>query len=85
MRDTHELKTWVEPFKEVWSGRKTAELRKADRDFKKGDVIRLKEWKPRKKQFTGRYIDMEITHIVWIGQWVPGVEEPYVMLSMRPL
>lgn len=37
----HTLKTLDPWFGEVASGRKTAELRKNDRDFKIGDVIRL--------------------------------------------
>lgn len=40
----HDLKTAPEHFEAVWSGAKTAELRKDDRGFSVGDVLRLREW-----------------------------------------
>jgi hypothetical protein len=42
----HELKTWPKYFKAVQKGEKTFELRKNDRDFKKGDILILREFVP---------------------------------------
>lgn len=39
----HELKTWNEYFEAVFMGHKTFEVRKNDRDFKKGDTLILKD------------------------------------------
>jgi len=51
----HELKTWPEYFKDVKSGKKSFEIRKDDRDFNKGDVLLLREFKPCKNCMgTGR-------------------------------
>ena len=41
----HELKIWNEYFEEVFMGYKTFEVRKNDRDFKKGDTLILKKLK----------------------------------------
>jgi hypothetical protein len=41
----HDLKTWPSDFDAILSGTKTHEARKADRPFKVGDTLRLREWK----------------------------------------
>jgi ASC-1-like (ASCH) protein len=63
---THELKIWPEYFEAVVDGRKTFELRKADRDFKIGDIILLKEYIPdyENPHYTGRKIRVKITYIL---------------------
>lgn len=80
---THNLKTHPDPFDQVWKRKKTAELRLDDRDFRIGDLMILREWKPRAKRFSGRWVRAEITAITWLGQWIPGVTEPYAMLSFK--
>ncbi len=59
----HELKTWPAPFEAVWRGRKTFEIRKADRDFMIGDVLRLKEYDPDTKTYSGREVDRWVTYV----------------------
>jgi hypothetical protein len=46
MTTVHELKSWPEFFEPVYTGRKNFDLRKNDRQFAVGDVIRLREWRP---------------------------------------
>lgn len=65
----HDLKTWPEPFAEVWERRKTFEVRTNDRDFVRWDCVRLREWDPDTKQYSGRSVTVEITYVMAAGAW----------------
>lgn len=79
----HEVKIEPEYLAAIWEGRKTAELRRDDRDYKLGDHIVLREWSL-EKRWGPRFIVAEVTHIYsaesdpW-GFLTPGV----VCLSFR--
>lgn len=45
----HELKTWPEPFAETLGWRKHFEFRRDDRGFELGNLLVLKEWRPRRE------------------------------------
>jgi hypothetical protein len=70
----HYLKTWPEQFRQVATGRKLHELRRADRPFTPGDTLCLQEFIPPRPDtvggYTGREIDVEVLHIT------QGVEVP---------
>ena len=76
----HTLKTWVEPFEFVWDGRKTYEIRKNDRDFNVGDIVKLAEWDRDKEEFTGRYIEGPIT-LLTSGDW--GIPDELIIFSFE--
>jgi len=89
MNTIHELKTWIEPFQDVWDGRKTFEVRENDRDFKTGDFILLKEGQlggfgmtdhDLTFVYTGREIGASITYIMQGGKF--GIEEGYVVMGI---
>ena len=61
---THELKTWPEFFKLVWSGDKPFELRKDDRAFRAGDTLWLREYILRENRYTGREIRAVVTSVI---------------------
>lgn len=57
----HDLKTLPEFFEAMNRGLKKFEIRKNDRCFRVGDVLRLKEWDGEK--FTGRITNQQVTYI----------------------
>lgn len=58
-----EKKTWPEYFQLVLDGKKTYELRIADFECRQGDILVLKEWDPEIKEYTGRIIEKEVSHV----------------------
>jgi len=61
---TIEKKISPEYFKLVKSGKKRFELRLADFKIKKGDTLVLKEWNPKKKEYTGREIKKKANYVL---------------------
>lgn len=57
-------KIWPKYFKLVKSGKKKFELRLADFRIKKGDVLILQEWDPKKKKYTGKEIKKKVKYIL---------------------
>lgn len=51
-----EKKIWPRYFELVESGKKRCEVRLADFRIKEGDTLILREWDPKKKEYTGRKI-----------------------------
>lgn len=78
----HELKTWPEFYQAVLYGQKLFEVRKNDRDFKAGDVIKLREFDPEINDYTGSWNNMLVNYVLEGGQF--GIEEGYVVLSLWP-
>jgi uncharacterized protein YqfB (UPF0267 family) len=60
---THELKCWPSYFEDIIGGRKTFEIRKNDRKFHIGDVLRLKEYDLFKESYTGRQCDVRVIYM----------------------
>lgn len=86
---THELKTVPPYFQEVLDGKKPFEIRKNDRDFKVGDTLRLREYRPVdslsvETGYTGRELDAEVTYV--LQSEVFGLKDGYCVLGIkRPL
>ena len=83
----HELKTWPEFYRCLESGEKTFELRKDDRGFRAGDVLRLREWRRLRVvdgvaegEYTGREMRRTVTYVL-SGF---GLERGYVALGLSP-
>ena len=76
----HELKILPHFFREVISGRKTFEIRKNDRPFRKGDMLALNEYDAEKKDYTGN------SCLVWIDYLLEGdyCKEGYVTMAIKP-
>lgn len=74
----HELKTWPYYFNAILSGEKTFEIRKDDRCYRAGDILRLREWNPSDKKYTGREIEKVVTYL--LSGW--GLAKDYVCMSL---
>lgn len=61
-------------------GRKTFEVRKNDRNFKKGDILILKEWDNEKQEYTGRQMARGVSYILNGSQF--GIENGFVVMAL---
>jgi len=77
----HTLKIWPEYFQDIWSGKKTFEVRKNDRDFKKFDVLILKEWDFETNKYTGSYIYVDVVYVLHGGQF--GIKKGYCVMGIK--
>ena len=77
----HQLKIWPEYFQPLIEGRKTFELRKADRDYRVHDEIWFQEFDPKTQAYTGREAMAEITYILDGPFVIPGMCLMSVILS----
>ena len=57
-------KCWPKFFEDVLSGKKTFDVRIADFECSKGDVLVFEEFNPEKKEYTGRTIEKKIKYIL---------------------
>ena len=58
-----EKKIWPEFFKEVKKGKIRIEIRLADFHVEEGDDLVLKEWNPKKKEFTGKKVKFKVKKV----------------------
>ncbi|MCK5644203.1 MAG: DUF3850 domain-containing protein [Gammaproteobacteria bacterium] len=77
MSKKHELKIIQPYFSDVSIGRKKFELRNNDRDFEKGDILKLREWDG--EQFTGNFIIRKISYVL---QNIEGLKKGFCVLGI---
>ena len=78
MMKIHELKILPEYYEAVRCGDKRFEIRKNDRDFHTGDILRLKEWDGEK--YTGEELDALVRYILF--DWTGGLQDGYCIMSI---
>ncbi len=59
-----EKKTWPEYFQKILDGDKKFELRLADFECSPGDVLVLREWDPKTKEYTGRVVEKKVDYVI---------------------
>jgi hypothetical protein len=63
-RMEHKVKSWPSFFEATLSGVKTHDVRRmSDRDYQVGDTLRLMEFDPETKKYTGRELSVRITYV----------------------
>lgn len=83
----HELKSWPAFFGPLSTGARTHELRRNDRDFRVGDQLLLKEYRPDEGEFSGAKLLLDVTSIT--SAQVPcavsaeGLHQDFCILSVR--
>lgn len=78
---THELKIERKYFDAILNGTKTFELRINDRDFKKWDVLILKEYDPELKKYTSEEIGCYVTYITYGPSF--GLQEGFCCMAIK--
>ena len=76
----HDLKTLPEYFEAVDSGAKPFEVRFNDRDFKAGDVLKLREYSD--GEYTGRVLRRKVTYVLDDQGYC---KEGFVVLGLAPI
>ncbi len=76
----HQLKAWPEPFQAIIDGNKRHEIRKADRDYKTGDVLLLREYRPDDDTYTGRLAVVIVKYLTVGGSW--GLPDGMCVMSI---
>lgn len=76
----HQLKTWPEFFEHLWTGRKTFEIRKNDRNFRPGDQLLLDEYCRDKRRYTGRQAEATVALVI---HEAPGLMKGHVVMSIN--
>lgn len=80
MSTIHHLKCHTEPFHKTLIGKKRAEFRKNDRDFKEGDTLVLHEYDPDSGAETGKCLGVIVEDVTPGGQY--GIPEGYCVMSI---
>ena len=75
----HELKILPNYFQDVWSGKKTFELRKDDRGYQCGDELVLREWDV--TGYTGSVLLVRVTYVLRNAEQY-GLKDGYVILGI---
>lgn len=74
----HELKILPEYFDAVRCGDKRFEIRKNDRNFLRGDILRLNEWDGEK--YTGESIDVLVRYVLY--DFRDGLKDDFCIMSI---
>ena len=76
----HTLKVWPQFFAALDSGAKGFEVRKDDRNFQVGDILRLREWSEA-SGYSGRETTRTVSYV--LRDWA-GLSPDYVVMSLNP-
>ncbi len=82
----HDLKTWPVYFEPIIKDLKTFDFRREDDiRFEVGDLLRLKEYLPISKTYTGREIIVEVIYLTRLEALDTGLPGDFIIMSIRKL
>lgn len=76
----HDVKILPEYFWAVVRLEKPFEVRENDRDYKKDDMLNMKEWSP-DKGYTGNSVTVKVIYFLEGGKF--GIEEGYCVMGTK--
>jgi hypothetical protein len=79
----HDIKEHAVYFHELWSGARTFEIRRDDRGYDVGHTVKICEWLPEAKIYTGRFVRGTITFLRRSGPIARGVDVPAGVLIFQ--
>lgn len=79
----HKLKTWPIFFDDVKYMAKKFEIRKNDRNFQVGDVLRLEEYDPI-RGYSGDWLDVRVNYIVSLDG-IPDLPDGFIGMGIECL
>lgn len=79
-----EIKTDPKYLAAAVSGEKPFTVRKNDRPYKAGSIIRKVAYTP-ENGFTGDFADFEITYILTYTEFPQGIKEGYIVLGIKKI
>lgn len=77
----HKLKTWPSYFAAIQRKQKTFEVRQHDRDFAVGDTLRLEEFDPDRRKYTGQTMDVKVTYLMTGGKF--GLDACHCVMAIK--
>lgn len=79
----HELKCVNPHYRDVATGKKLAEIRINDRDFQPNQTVMLRQYNAEFSIYSGRYLIVEIKHVLTHEQFPQGLQPGYCMFSFE--
>lgn len=79
----HTIKTINPFFQDVWTGKKTFEIRKNDRMYVAGDELCLQEYDKASELLLSRRILCLVTYVVLYEQFPDGIKEGYCVMGIE--
>jgi hypothetical protein len=74
------VKSWPPYFVDVARGTKRFEVRLNDRDYHVGDYLRLREFDPERREYSGRMVTLPVEYVMPLEPI--GVQGGYVALGL---
>ena len=78
----HKLKTYPVFFADIEFGAKTFEIRKNDRNYQVGDVLRLEEYEPLTNKYSGDFLLVQVTYTICLDG-IPDIPDGFIGMSIE--